>query len=435
MRKRSIYIIRIWKLICFCVLTAGIWHIVNWTFVIKREDGITVMRTFYAQKKNTVDVLFLGTSHAGTNIDLPLLWRKAGISSYALWGSIQPSWNTYYFLREALKTQTPKVIVYDVFVLGLGESELYSDEARQVTNIAGMNYSLNRLQSALVTGPQQRQADLFLGLPLYHSRYDELSAYDFKFYPWSEGLEEQKGYVPRYGSNWTVDLNYEETGEVAKLSDKQEEYFIKIIEFCEEKKIPLILTVTPTANRAGEQAAYNRVREIADEYGLPFYNLNQMDQELDFSTSDFSYDDTHLNTQGARKVASFLLWNVFPSYSLEDHRFDPLYDSWNRYSAIAERIYLNEVAHFKEFVFEAKSAGYEMELYLPGKAELFRSQSEVVEASGILVKKQEPQISGLVCEPDHPVLLVWSSDHRELIDAVELTDDINIRHLIEYDGF
>lgn len=92
------------------MLSSALWY-TNEVLRIKRTDGVTTMQGLYAQKDNTVDVLLLGSSHAGMNLDASVLWSEYGIASYCPWGSIQPFWNSYYSLIEALKTQNPKVVV------------------------------------------------------------------------------------------------------------------------------------------------------------------------------------------------------------------------------------------------------------------------------------------------------------------------------------
>lgn len=72
----------------------------NHVLIMKRTDGIVTMQNYYIQEKNTVDVLLLGSSHIGMNLDTAELWENYGIASYDLWGSIQPFWNSYYFLKE-----------------------------------------------------------------------------------------------------------------------------------------------------------------------------------------------------------------------------------------------------------------------------------------------------------------------------------------------
>ena len=66
-------------------------------------------------------------------------------------------------------------------------------------NVAGMKLSRNKWEAVQATAPRDRWAALMLGLPLYHQRYGEVTAEDFDYFPWSEGLINYKGSFALYG--------------------------------------------------------------------------------------------------------------------------------------------------------------------------------------------------------------------------------------------
>lgn len=341
------------SILIFICLLGSILFYMDRVLLIKRTDGITTMQNLYAQEDNTVDLLILGSSHAGMNLDVEVLWTKYGISSYALWGSIQPFWNTYYFLEEALKSQTPKVIVLDTFAATLDFE--YSDEARQVTNVAGIKLSLNKINAIKETAPKDRWFDLLTGLPLYHSRYDEITQDDFEHFPWTKELINSKGTSYRYGSIENIAIEDAATiSEKAEIYEKEEKYLIKIIELCEEKEIPLVLITTPTVSRISEQPFYNSVNEIAQQYGLEYYNFNLLDEETGFNVNDYWTDGSHINTNGARKISGYLGEKLKDKYELPDHRADEGYDSWNVNAVNIQNNYLRQITESKDYFEELK---------------------------------------------------------------------------------
>ena len=351
----SRYLKRMLNIVLFLCLSVSLFWLGNRTLIMKREDGIVTMQNFYAQEDNTVDVLILGSSHAGTNIDLETLWNEYGYSAYALWGSSQPFWNSYHFLTEALKTQQPGVVVLDLYAASFPEE--YADEARQVTNTAGMKLSLNKLQAIMATAPNERWADLLLGMPVWHSRYRELDADDFAHYPWTEGLDDFKGGSTRYGSYWAVETGRELSREITPMQAREEEYLRKIMELCQRRQIPLVLVVTPTAEREAEQGYYNAACAAAAEYDVPCYNLNTMDTETGIATDDYSIDNSHLNTQGARRVSRWLAGKL-QAYGLADHRGDARYASWDRFSTASNHLYLSQITELKDWLAEISRDGY-----------------------------------------------------------------------------
>ena len=67
----------------------------------------------YKQDADTVDLLVLGSSHAFEDVNTSVLYERYGISSYILAGSIQPFWNSYYYLQEALMSQRPRLVILE----------------------------------------------------------------------------------------------------------------------------------------------------------------------------------------------------------------------------------------------------------------------------------------------------------------------------------
>ena len=342
MSKRKIWTRRGCRIVLFVLTAVFMLYCLDRILLVKRTDGILTMTNYYAQDPGTVDVLILGSSHAGMNLDTGVLWEEEGIASYILRGSMQPFWNTYYFLQEALKTQTPDAVVLDVFAATFPFE--YSDDARQVTNTAGMRPSLTKLKAVRQSAPPARWMDLALGFPLYHDRYSEITAEDFRYFFWSRKQTEKKGCGRRYGTG-AVTLE-KVTGQeaAAPLLEKERHFLLEIIGLCQERGIPLILISTPTAHRAAEQPYYQAVRQIAADLTVPYYNLNEMDDVTGITELDYWTDSEHLNSEGAAKVSRWLAGVLAADGLTEDHRGDPAYASWDDNVRYLEADYAAEKA-------------------------------------------------------------------------------------------
>lgn len=302
---------------------------INYLLMPKRDDGILPMKSCYAQDDNTVDVLFIGSSQAGVNIDIKELWRSYGYSSFSLWGGLQPFWNTYYFLLEALKTQTPEVVVLDVYAATF--SFEYSDSARQITNTAGMSFSLNKINAVRASTERKNFLNLLVGLPLYNNRLFELNSKDFDCFFKRIDFKNEKGNSLQNGTNGIVVLeDVSEITEVRPMHEKEKEYFLKIIDLCKSRDIPLVLIKTPIPTIKDEQPYYNGVDIIAKENGIEFCNLNFYEKEIGLKSTDFWTDDSHLNSTGSKKVTTFIAENILSKYNLTDHRGDEKYISWDK---------------------------------------------------------------------------------------------------------
>ena len=171
-------------------------------FRYKYEDGIYAWDKIYELEDNMVDVMFLGSSHAFTSFDTGLLWRENGIASFVLGGPVQPMWNTYYVLREVLKTQTPKLIVLEGFSTVVEIQ--YQEDPYVIKNLYGMHWSRNKVKAILESTTKEHWKNLFLPWSEYHSRYTELDRSDFAENRGEPLYRDWKGYMcqPGFPALW-----------------------------------------------------------------------------------------------------------------------------------------------------------------------------------------------------------------------------------------
>ena len=345
------------RIVCILLVVAlaigGLWY-VNGVLIMKRSDGILTMQDFYAQPDGTVDVLLVGNSHSGINIDTATLWDTCGIAAYDLWGGVQPLWNSYHYIVEALKYQTPKLIVLEVMA-STSDYE-YSEEQNQIKNTAGMRLSKNKIDAVRASAPEDRQLNLLLGFPLYHGRFDELTMEDFLHFPWSKGLENFKGSVLRYGVGSYEAESAEGIDDTAPIMDKELEYLNKIIDLCRAEGVPLMLLKTPSLEREQTQPILNTVAGIAADNALGFVNMNLMDDELGITADDWSLD-RHMNANGARKVSAWLADYIQREYGVPDRRGDAAYSSWEVNAHNVNNDYLAAVTDSSDYFAELRRNG------------------------------------------------------------------------------
>lgn len=316
--------------ICFTLCLLLVFLFICRILIIKRDDGVTPMRDFYIQPKETVDVLILGSSHAGMHITVDSLWAEYGISAYNLWGSVQPFWNTYYMLKEAFQYQKPDVVVLDVLASTFDFE--YSDQARQIANTLGMRISKNKWNAISVTAPAQNRLDLMLGYPVYHNRLFETTKNDYEnlLFPADE-VNKHSTVILSSSMPEVAYVNPNETP-APFVTEKEFEYFQLIVDFCKNLQVPLVLIKTPYPGAGYHQGIYNTIRDFAQENDLPFLNFNLMYSELEIDPElCWMGDGGHLNYDAAKKVTSYLGEFLKTNYALDDHRGDETYSSWDKY--------------------------------------------------------------------------------------------------------
>lgn len=319
---------KIVRLIAFFALLLIVLRGLNEMFKFKYGDGIYGLKTYYELPTDTVDVLVLGSSHAFEDINPAVLYEEYGIAAYDLCGSAQALWNTYWYLKEALKSQTPKLIVLEAWAV-VYDAE-YLDPSCIIKNTYGMKWSRDKIEALKVSAPPEETLDFLIGPLQYHGRYAELSEADFLPYQGKAGLWE---YWKGFGNNMkiqaqsAIDVSHVELP--IELHEKSERYYRQIIELSQEAGIPMIIVVTPFCGINDEQQGkYLRAAEIASEYGIPFINYNMQVDEigLDYGT-DFA-DIGHMSYLGNRKFTEYFGRYLAAHYDLPDRRGEEEWISW-----------------------------------------------------------------------------------------------------------
>ena len=307
----------------------------------KSADGLSTYSAFYDLDKNTVDVLVLGSSHAFVNFSTDTLWSEYGISSFNLGGGVQPFWNTYYNLKEALKTQKPELIVLDAYAATLDFD--YSDSNRTRSNTFGMKWSMNKLKSICVSTDTSDTVDYLLSYSQYHTRYSSLQKGDFVDDFGSQTLDynwmgpDWKGQFLFNTSNHVDMTDVSNVNVETPLLPKEEEYYRKIIELAQDENIPIVVVVVPYALDESEQSKYLAAERIAEEYGVEFINYNLMLDEIGLDCDSDYHDFAHMTAIGASKYTKFVADHLKENYTISDHRGDPKYSTWDRWADYCEQ--------------------------------------------------------------------------------------------------
>jgi len=310
----------------------------------KYGDGILSIQYLYEQEENSIDVLALGSSHAFEDINTGWLYDTYGISAYVLAGSVQPYWNSYYYLREALETQNPKLVLLEAY--GSVFKEDYSDNSRIIKNNLGIRNIGTLIESIGVSSPEEEFDNYLFNYRLWHSRYEEISRSDFKEYYEIPKFKYYKGFGVNFATKALETPKVDHIMGESPMSEKVEIYYRKIIELCQENEIPIMVVVSPYVLSEDEKEIYNYTKRIAEEYGVDFIDFNSTyyyeKMNLDFVTD--MADSAHLNHLGNIKYTEVLAEEILTRYELEDHRGDIAYKSWELHSKdIAHRYNNNEL--------------------------------------------------------------------------------------------
>lgn len=320
---------RMLSAVIFLTVVLGLVYHVNGLLRVKGSSAGYSMEMFYEQAAETVDVLNIGSSHMFANVNPAILWEEYGIAAYNIGASQQPVWNTYYYLKEALKYQRPRLIVMDVF--GTTQEETYLSYARAEMNLIGLRRGKEYVDNIKVSIDGSRYTDFLMQLPVYHNRYDALTEMDFLEYGGDVNGINFKGYalesmgVTQFGGF----VDTKNIAEVKELPEKCYEYLIRTIELAASEEIPLLLVVNPYMGiMYEEKKLYNRVAQIAQIYGIDYIDFNDYYEEIGFDPETDFAEAHHLNYYGSEKFSSYYGNYIKEHYVIPDRRGQAGFESW-----------------------------------------------------------------------------------------------------------
>lgn len=298
---------------------------------IKTEHGIRQASDMYVQPEDSIDVVFLGSSHIHTNVNTAQLWSEHGIAAYDYSGADQPLWMSYNYLKEICKYQKPKLVVLDLFSVAVYDTEYFKDFIFLSDNLNGFKFSLNKIEMMKNSCQFETLTDHFPSFVTWHNRYKELSEVDLKqLFATDYERMAFKGYTPYFGVEEKAEP--QEVKEVTELEPKEAEYLQKIKDYCAENDMELMFVTAPHVEEADKaHEIYNRVEQMALDEGYLFLNGMKLFDELGIDCSKDFNDESHLNYWGSCKYTRYLGKLIKESYEIPDRRGQEGYESWDRH--------------------------------------------------------------------------------------------------------
>ncbi|MBQ7508140.1 MAG: hypothetical protein IJT52_02295, partial [Spirochaetales bacterium] len=230
---------------------------------------------------------------------------------------------TEWTLRIALQYHKPKVAVVDVYYVDRSLKDVWAHTYRHLF-LDAIPLTKIKVQSVIETFPKDEWLEFLMPFSLYHGRWEEIltgtTELTMSSRPCMMGAELRLRRVPNEEFTRTLEMNTED------MPGKQALY--RIAKLCEEEGIELVLTAIPASVTEEEQRNMNSVALIAEELGVPFINMFDVPNLVDFKT-DLYDGSSHMNPDGAVKTTAYLGAWMNENLNLSDKRKDPAYADWN----------------------------------------------------------------------------------------------------------
>lgn len=286
-------------------------------------------QSIYTEPDNSLDVVFVGSSHVYAAVFPVKLYEEYGIASCNVATSAQTLGTSYCAVKEAIEEQQPEVIVLEMYSMYNGSSYgSYADFHWFMDSVPFGVRKYNLLKEML---PGKEWSRYLFPIVEYHNRWKELEEKDF--YPTQEEAFNKGATCSLFGVTETFeDLEILPKESMTGLPEGSLEYLSKIVELCRKREVELLLITIPFYADGSavhqDQGIYNAVAPVAKEWDVPYINLFHHLEELDFDFSTDMGEWSHVNEKGADKVTEYLGRYLTENYELPDRRGEKAYSYW-----------------------------------------------------------------------------------------------------------
>ncbi len=289
---------------------------------------------FYENEENTIDVLSFGNSHCFCTINNALLYEEYGIASYNFSAGAQQIGTTYYFMKESLEYQTPKVMLVELCTAieyKMSQGDVYRNA---LALKPGENYYKNiEYIDSLTDGIAGDVTDLALQWPITHTRYAELEETDYNDYHYF-----QRGFRPSFVNNvYEMPEASREKG-IAELEESVVFYLEQMIALAKEHEVELVFYVAPYMLKTSDQMIYNAIEKFVEEKDVTFFNFTTEENLAGINYATDVWNTGHLNIYGADKVTRYLGEYLKSAVALPDRRGDENYLLWEEDASYLKRL-------------------------------------------------------------------------------------------------
>ena len=304
--------------ILFLLFVAGLVAILyRANFVLRHKEYAGVQDKFAQMPEDSVDVVFIGSSHQFCSISPEILCDEYGIESFMLATSAQTVPMSYYAAMEAIELQNPKLIVFEVCYL-TNDFRTVTDEMSHCF-FDGMPECEAKHLGIKDLIEEENRINYYSLLGTYHSRWKELTEEDYAMTQFTE-----RGGVHFEERTYNPPIQVIADSETEPIPEEMEKYLDMLVELCKENDVELVMYAAPfntqyeaeyeTAVLNMRQRMFNYIGEYAKERDIRYYNLFYELPNLGLNGETDWMDRQHLNCLGQEKFTRYMVESGYLDY-------------------------------------------------------------------------------------------------------------------------
>ena len=219
--------------------------------LMRHDDESNEIHAFYSEPKDTIDVLYVGSSPLLRGVSPMVMWQEHGFTGYVRASALQAPSVSYGLLAESLKYQNPELVVLlcDNIFSDYDYAEREGDLRRGLDGMKMSKYKLDIIKE--VTAADESQSMLSYAFPLmrYHDRWKEINlAEDNAGAPAGASYSLKKGKLidlREMRRRPTPKTSWSRQGKLPPLTRAQRTILKNPSRFARKKNIPVLLLHLP----------------------------------------------------------------------------------------------------------------------------------------------------------------------------------------------
>ncbi len=311
---------------------------------------------FFEERDDSLDAVFVGSSTTYAFWSAPYAWYEHGLAVYSLSSIMQPIQAARFLIADARKRHPDAVFIVNITSVHPEGSKHSEYDLRFLHGLLD-NYPLTlnkyRMMDYLCDlgghGLTERM-ELVFPIIKYHSRWNELTAFDFDKKP--DSYKTGNTYGSFLKNTEDVTGGIKDFSLRSELETGLRQSVEKLMDYCEKKKVKVLFVVSPQSldneERIGMQ---NTLVEMIEERNFDVLDFRKLDTQagIDYST-DF-YDTEHTNIHGSIKFTDYISRYLKEKYGLENKRDNEEYSDWekasvNYFKKIAKHLGESDMKYF-----------------------------------------------------------------------------------------
>ena len=307
------------RIIVFLLILCAGTAVVN-RFFLPGQDYRSEKLAFYEEPKDSLDVIFVGSSTCLRAVSPMQMFLEHGFQSYSLATALQAPPVSVFVTKETFRRQEPRVMVFEMTSLFHGYD--YTErEANLHMSMDPFRLNPDKIRCAVQIGARddsQNAVDYLLPIARYHDTWKTRTEQDAL----KQELSFRKGFMPVSASLAVYpDERYMTyTGDTPEADPDALEFYREMLSVCARRNIPAVVVSYPGTSWTMEQ--HDWLEAFSGEYGAEYldFNLPEWWERTGLDPLTDFCDPNHVCTTGAEKISRALGDYLAENYDLPDCR-------------------------------------------------------------------------------------------------------------------